>query len=140
MIHTRCLPRATHMPGKFRAFPVGRVAYGPHSKVPCRSSATLFLGLSDKKIEYTRTSGVHSLQLTRRDARAFWRAFEKSRFRATTRWLKETRRQRSVEQRVNPQFTFLEKPRCQTLKSRVRSAALHSCLLNVNRSTTGNVT
>lgn len=35
--------------------------------------------------------------------------------------------------------TFMEKPRCQTSKSRVRSAALRSHLQNANRSITRNV-
>jgi len=56
-------------------------------------------------------------------------------------WLKETQRQRSEEKRVNVLvFTLVEKPRCQTLKSHVRSAALRSCSRNGNRSITGNAT
>src|SRR6185369_14813533 len=35
---------------------------------------------------------------------------------------------------------LVEKPRCQTLKSRVRSATLRSLFPNANRSTTGNET
>jgi len=56
-------------------------------------------------------------------------------------WLKETQRQRSEEQESGcPRFTLVEKPRCQTLKSRVRSVVLRSCSRNGNRSITGNVT
>ena len=37
-------------------------------------------------------------------------------------------------------FTFVEKPRCQTLRLHVRSAALRSCLRNASRNITGNAT
>src|SRR5690348_5963650 len=78
--------------------------------------------------------------INRRDA-SFRRTFEKRHFRPTRMWLKETRRQRSEEQESeSPLFTLVEKPRCQTLKSRVRSAALRSCLRNGNKSITGNGT
>jgi len=86
-------------------------------------------------------AGVHSRQLNRRDACLFGVVFEKQRFRTITSWMKETRRQRSEEQEgERPRFPLVEKPRCQTSKSRVRSATLPSHLRNANRSITRNVT
>jgi hypothetical protein len=72
---------------------------------------------------------------------AFRRAFEKTALSRHDLWLKETQRQRSEEQESErPRFTLVEKPRCQTLRSHVRSATLRSCLRNASRNTTGNVT
>ncbi len=73
---------------------------------------------------------------------AFRRAFEKiQRFRATSCGGKKRTASAPKSKGVKVLvFTLVEKPRCQTLKLRVRSAALRSCSRNENRSITGNET
>ena len=80
---------ATDVPRKNTGFHESTVAYVPQTKALLKVFSHTF------PVQITST-GVNSAQLTRRDASCFGVAFKNNqRFRATTRWLKGTQRQRS---------------------------------------------
>jgi hypothetical protein len=140
--HASPTRRATPVPDEIHDLCKVCVAYAPQRTRVRRYSATLFVKKFYKKIEYTEWLEYTHVNITRRDASfSACVCIKNSAFAPRPVVERNVTPALRRAKRVNSScFTLVEKPRCQTLKSRAQSAVLLSCLRNGNRIITGNVT